>query len=368
MCPAVSCYPSAFLAIFCQRNYGILGAAIKLISFFLVTMQFSPSWSAVRKPLSSFMAFGFGLTSLIALPIGSVAAPAPSLPNSSSPVVPIANATPTPEQIAQINRKLQGVWNFTNGEDDSSSFGVLVSIGPNQEGELFLYHYGRRYQDKKDAQSESLKIKYQIVGIRDVNNLQLVTYEISLISKGETSKPEPLVMAFDNDRALNYYSYNGEAYDKKDLMKSSRIFQKISDSTDPPNRIAFKANSNSLAEGEAANNVLIGIDQEYASGYSPLENPQELSVGNEFYSYQVTNIDKGTVVKAIPKIKALKGYVGMVYRRKGEAVATGVCESIQPRMRALANPTVKIKKSGAAVIQCPKGSKLTLENGKLVGS
>jgi hypothetical protein len=352
-------------------------------------MEFLSSGSVLRRYLSGVLTIAFGLGCATAWPIGSVAVPTPAMPSpspsvtaspsaapsSSSPVPTPIGTPPTPEQIAQIDRKLLGTWSVVNlnchdkGPDENAMFVSRLAFRANQEIETGIYWFGRLSKSSKS------KINYRIISIRNVESLQLIELKFSKIVMSEISEddamtPESLggltyVISFQGDRQLNLHSVNGE-YVHQDLMQSIPLLRKASDTTDIVDWIPFRADSNHFAQLEAEYNLDLALKaqqayrsthQKYATDFSQLEDLQELSTGNEFYNYRITIVEPNrSIVKVIPKNKGLKSYAGISYSLDGKTRITGICRSHKPTMKTIANPTLKIKKSDSVVIQCPQGS------------
>jgi hypothetical protein len=358
-------------------------------------MQFFSSRSATQQIISGVLAVGLGLTSMIAWSIDSVADPTPAVPASSNPptTAPVnvspspsnsastaASTAPTPEQIVQIDQKLQGTWSLgweidEKIKDENTSFVFRVAVNSNREIEAFFYRFGRLFKYSVP------KMKYRVKGIQNVKSLQLVELELSYlnIKMGEATQehegsaamvPEDFkatwVISMQGDRKISLHSLNGKYSDPKDITKSKPGFRKISDNIEIADHIPFKANDPQTAQDEVENNLDIVLKSQesyrlthpkYAADFNQLPDVQDLAKGNEFYSYRITNIGSNrTIVKVIPKVKELKSYVGMIYSRSGQTLAMKTCGSDRPKLAAMANPILKSEKRYFR-IYCPKGSR-----------
>jgi hypothetical protein len=265
----------------------------------------------------------------------------------------------TPEQQAQIEQKLRGTWDWRGSQGIiNNSLVVRMIFSSPQKTEGGYYAFGRL--------SSHWKLKYQILGTRNVNSAELIIVEISIqADTNQRVKPFQIGLKFVSDRQIKLYSLEQYSTTQESASQFSPVFDKISDNTDIVDRIPFKATSNDIAQEEAVHSLRLALvrqeeyrrqNSKYASDFSALKSLEDLRDGNEFYSYRMTTLDaKRVAIAAIPKNKKLYSYSAMLYSQDGKSFDVKICRSNQPRTTALSNPTVRIKRM-EVIIQCPRGS------------
>jgi hypothetical protein len=270
----------------------------------------------------------------------------------------------SPEQEAIIHRKLAGTWvRYPMKEEPAKDLQERVVFRSGKEVESLKYQSGKLLSTNK--------MSYQIVAIHRTSPSQLIT--IKIIDSSSPSRKDDSILAlveFRNDRQLKMGLANKDTTNSS-FGNDAILVDKVSDSTDAPARIPFKANIKSL-ESEALSNVSTILRAQtvskaekgqYAATIDQLEigsdlfDPNDL---NQSYSYRTTKIgnDRATVA-AIPKNKKLRSYIALTYTYQntgvGTAYETTICESDRPGRTNLGNPIVVIKGSQRA-IKCPRGS------------
>jgi hypothetical protein len=274
-------------------------------------------------------------------------------------------AVSSTEQEAIVHRKLAGTWiRYPMKDESTKDVQDRVVFRSEKEIENLNYRLGKL--------SSTNKMSYQIVAIYySPSSSQLITIKfIDPSSQGKKDDPILVLVEFKNDRQLKIGLANKNSTSPS-FGTDAILVDKISDSTNTPDRIPFKASLKS-AENEALSNVSTVLRAQlvykvekgqYATNIGRLEIGSDLfdrSDRNQFYSYRTTKIgnDRATVV-AIPKNKKLRGYIALTYAYRNAGVGivyeTTICESDRPGRTNLGNPIVVVKGSQRA-IQCPRGS------------
>jgi hypothetical protein len=321
--------------------------------------------SHARKPLAALLSIGLCVSSLMSfvciLLLAKQASAAVTGENNSTALSKVIATAPTPQQQAQIYKKLQGTWSVADLQDEESSrqVGRTIFLSP-QQAERFSYEFGKL--------SSRAKVRYQITAIRNVNSSQLITIKsVEIPPSGQRTQLSEVILEFQGDRQFKVDSINN--YNKnKSFSSDASLFTKISNktSTTAMEKVPFKAIDNGAAIGEALNNLSIVLNAQetyrkknltFATDFMQLKNAEDLRDGNEFYSYRMTNVNREwTTVRAVPKKNKLLSAVGLIYANSdGKTTRITICESDKPTMTALDDPIVKTNKSGVVVL-CPNGS------------
>ena len=289
--------------------------------------------------------------------------------------IPLTGIVPAPEQQAQFSQKLSGTWKIKYSENmERIEFAERATFRPQQRIEGLSYRYGRLFSDNS--------FKYKIIEVRNVNGVQLFLIKVAEDGPKKQSNEEvtySIIVAFSGDRQIKMGIADNNLLNLGFNNDFSVLVDKISDSTEIPAKIPFKASNNSMAQREAryvldltstAQELYRVKEQRYATSFSQLQNTdssryfsqltnvEDFTKDNPLYSYRLTNIDPNrSTIAAIPKTKGLSGFISLIYYSPdSKSTDLTICESIKPRMTTLANPTVQVKKSGA-VISCPRGSR-----------
>ncbi len=273
-------------------------------------------------------------------------------------------AGPSPEQASIIHRRLTGTWiRFPMKDELTKNTQERVVFRPEKEIESVTYRKGKRLSRTKST--------YRIVAIHRTSSSQLITVELADPSlPGKKDDLTLVLVEFKNDRQFKIGLANKNSANPS-FGTDAILVDKISDSTDVPDRIPFEASLKS-AENQALSNVSTVLRAQlvykvekgqYATTIDQLEIGNDLfdrSDRNQLYSYRTAKIgtDRATVV-AIPSNNQLRGYAGLTYayrNARGSTISqTTICESDRPGRKKLGNPIVVVKSSQRA-IQCPRGS------------
>jgi hypothetical protein len=280
------------------------------------------------------------------------------------PEIPRRVKESNPEQEAIIHRKLTGTWiQSPIKEESAKDIQERVVFRSGKEVESLKYRFGKL--------SSTNKMSYQIVAVHRTGPSQLITIKIiDSSSTGEKNDPILVLMEFKNDRQLKVGLANKDSTNSS-FDSDAMLIDKVSDSTDAPDRIPFKVSLTSI-ENEALSNVSTIIRAQlaykaekgqYAASINQLQIERDLFDQNDLsqpYNYRTTKIgkDRATVV-AIPKNKALRSYVALTYTYQNASAntiyETTICKSNRSGRTNLGNPIIVVKGSQRN-IQCPRGS------------
>jgi hypothetical protein len=282
--------------------------------------------------------------------------------------VAISESSPAPvpsaEQQAAIHRKLAGTWIRSPIKDEATKDEQeRVVFRSEKEIESLKYRFGKL--------TSKYKITYQIVTIHRTSSSQFITIKfIDPSSPGTKDDANLVMLEFKNDRQLKI-GLAKKNTTSPTFEADAILVDKISDSTDAPDRIPFKASLKST-ENEALSNVSTVLRAQlayrtekgqYATSIDRLKlgsDQFDRSDRNQLYSYRTTKIgnDRATVM-ATPKNKKLRGYVALTYAyrdaRVGMVYQNTICVSDRPGRTNLGNPIV-VAKGTQRSIQCPRGS------------